>query len=102
MEELFKKIDPKQILNFLEKRKKQKQKKKRPRIKDVGWCLIRFYGISTIVGYSMPNPIYTYQIYMICKQILLIAFLNELKLIFLHTGKWFQVVLSNTKNSIYC
>ena len=22
--------------------------------------LIRFYGISTIVGYLMPNPLYTY------------------------------------------
>ena len=23
-------------------------------------CLIGFYGISTIVGYLMPNPLYTY------------------------------------------
>ena len=32
-------------------------------------CLVRFYGISTIVGYSMPNLVYTYiwDIYMICK-----------------------------------
>ena len=29
--------------------------------------LVGFYGISTIVGYLMPNPLYTYiyQIYMI-------------------------------------
>ena len=33
--------------------------------------LVRFYGISTIVGYLMPNLLYTYIIkYMICKQIL--------------------------------
>ena len=31
-----------------------------------------FYGTSTIVGYLMPNPFYTYisNIYMICKHIL--------------------------------
>ena len=30
--------------------------------------LIRFYGISTIAGYLMPNPVYTYIRYMIYKQ----------------------------------
>ena len=33
------------------------------------WKFYRFgfvFGISTLVGYSMPNPVYTY-IYMICK-----------------------------------
>ena len=24
------------------------------------FCLVGFYGISTIVGYSMPNPVYSY------------------------------------------
>ena len=24
------------------------------------FCLVWFYGISTIVGYLMPNPLYTY------------------------------------------
>ena len=24
--------------------------------------LVRFYGISTIVGYLMPNPLYTYRL----------------------------------------
>ena len=28
---------------------------------ELGW--VGFYGTSTIVGYLMPNPIYTYQIY---------------------------------------
>ena len=51
--------------------------------------LIGFYGISTIVGYLMPNPVHIYiyiYIYitniLICKHILLITFLNEPGLIF--------------------
>ena len=33
---------------------------------------VGFYGISSIVGYLMPNPLYSYilNIYMICKHIL--------------------------------
>ena len=38
---------------------------------------------------------------MICKHILLIIFFNKPKLIFLHTHKLFQVLLSNMNNSIY-
>ena len=37
---------------------------------------------------------------MVCKHILLIMFLNEAKLILLHTVKWFQVLLCITNNSI--
>ena len=34
----------------------------------IGW--VWFYGISTIVGYLMPNPVfYIYIKYMICKHI---------------------------------
>ena len=29
-------------------------------IKYIGFGLVGFYGISTIVGYLMPNPFYTY------------------------------------------
>ena len=29
-------------------------------IKYIGFVLVGFYGISTIVGYLMPNPLYTY------------------------------------------
>ena len=29
-------------------------------IKYIGFGLVGFYGISTILGYLMPNPIYTY------------------------------------------
>ena len=32
--------------------------------------LVWFYGISTIVGYLMPNPVFTYK-YMICKHFLI-------------------------------
>ena len=64
--------------------------------------LVWFYGISTIVGYLMPNPFYTYKIYVICKHILQITFLNEPELIFfLHVVKWFHLFLSNMNNSIY-
>ena len=29
-------------------------------IKCIRFGLVEFYGISTIVGYLMPNPLYTY------------------------------------------
>ena len=29
-------------------------------IKYIGWGLVGFYGISSIVGHLMPNPLYTY------------------------------------------
>ena len=38
--------------------------------------------------------------YMICKHILLMKFLNEPELILLHTVKWFQVLLRICNNSI--
>ena len=47
--------------------------------REVCFGLVGFYGISTIIDYLMPNPVYTYiwNKYMICKHILLITFLNE-------------------------
>ena len=75
-------------------------------IKYIWFGLVGFSGISTIVGYSMPNPlnVYILSIHMNCKHILLITFLNEPELIFLHTVKWFQVLLcsSNNLTSIIC
>ena len=55
-----------------------------------------------IIGYRMPNPVHTYisNEYNF-KDILVITFLNELELIFLHTVKWIQVFLSSTNNFIY-
>ena len=38
--------------------------------------------------------------YIICKHILKVTFLNEPKLILLHTVKWFQVLLCITNNLI--
>ena len=37
-------------------------------IKYIGFGWVGFYGISTIVGYLMPDPLYTYimNLYMIC------------------------------------
>ena len=35
------------------------------------FALVWFYGISTIVGYLMSNPVFTYILNMICKYILL-------------------------------
>ena len=44
-----------------------KKKKKRKRsidkhihLAEILFCFVLFYGISTIVGYLMPNPFYTY------------------------------------------
>ena len=34
----------------------------------VGWLVVP-YGISTLVGYLIPNPFHTYILNMICKQI---------------------------------
>ena len=38
--------------------------------------LVSLYGISTTIGYLMPNPLYTYILKMIYKHILLITFLK--------------------------
>ena len=53
-----------------------------------GWLdMVRFYGISTTIGYLMPNPVYTYilNIYMVCKHIFKITFLNEPELFLAHS-----------------
>ena len=38
----------------------------------VGWLVVEVYGISTLVGYLMSNPLYTYiyEIWMICERII--------------------------------
>ena len=42
------------------------------------------HGLSTIDGYLMPNPLYTYilDMHIICKHILSITFLNEPEVFF--------------------
>ena len=53
---------------------------------------IWFYGISTIVAYSMLNPTFTYILNIYDLYIQLVdTFLNEPELILLYTVKWFQV-----------
>ena len=41
------------------KKKKKRKKRNSEREREVG-LLAGIYGISTIVGYLMPNPLYTY------------------------------------------
>ena len=55
-------------------------------IKYIGFGWVGFYGISTIVGYLIPNPVGNF-------------ILDELELPCLRTVKWFEVFLSNTNNS---
>ena len=66
-------------------------------LKARGFILVWFHGISTIVVYLMPNHLYKYisNIHMIFKDNLLITFCNKPK-VFLHTVKWFQVMLYNS------
>ena len=51
-------------------------------IKYIWFGLAGFNGVSTIIDYLMPNPLYTYVLNMICKHILLITFLKKPELIF--------------------
>ena len=51
--------------------------------------MVWFYGISTIVGYQMSNPVFTYILNMICKHILEI-----------HTVKWSTVLFLMIQFSI--
>ena len=32
-------------------------------IKHIGFGFVGFHGISTIIGYLMPNPFYTYKLF---------------------------------------
>ena len=59
--------------------------------------LVVFYSISTLMGNLMPNPVYIYDF--LASHMLVTLSLNEPELICLHTVKWFQVLLSNTKKS---
>ena len=88
-------------------------------IKYIGFGLVGFYGIPTIVGYLMPNPFIHIYKYMIFKHILLMTFLTEvaygqmvsstyiqykqlhqLLIVCLYAIKCFPVLLFNTDKSI--
>ena len=45
------------LLSKCEKKKKRKKNIQYKRL--IGW-LVGFYGISTLIGYLMPNTVYTY------------------------------------------
>ena len=57
-------------------------------IKDILFCLVGFYCISTIVCYSMPNPLYAY-------------ILNVYDLIWLGLWHIINCWLFNAKSSVY-
>ena len=66
-------------------------------------CLFRFYGISTLVDYLMPNTVYIYilGIYdLLANSLWLKLFSNKPELVCLLIVKWFQVLLYNTNYSI--
>ena len=46
-------------------------------IRYIWFGLVGFYGTSTIVGYLMPNPLYTSISNIFSKLILFVTFLNE-------------------------
>ena len=48
----------------------------------VGW-LFEFHGTSTTMGYSIPNPVYIYELYMIYDYFLYELTLYGLKFLFL-------------------
>ena len=60
--------------------------------------LVVFYGISTLIGYLMPNPVYTHisnisHRWIACRQ-------HYFQMGCLNTVEWFQVLLPNTNHSI--
>ena len=60
--------------------------------------LVWFYSISTIVGYSMPNPLYTYilNVYMIYEHILSIVLLNKRELFCTQLNGFKYCYITNT------
>ena len=61
--------------------------------------LFGFYGISTFVGYLMPNPPYIYiYIYNLLTHFV-DNILKRVRDLYLHTVKWFLVLVYNSHNS---
>ena len=63
-------------------------------IKYIWFGFVWLYGISTIVGYFMPNPFYSYIEYMITKHFVDKIF-KQAGAHFLHTSKWFHLISNN-------
>ena len=73
-------------------------------IKYIWFGLVWFYGISTLIDYLIPNPVYIY-IYIypdiwFVNEYFVGNILNKTDLICLHTVKWFQVLVCYTINSV--
>ena len=66
-------------------------------MKYIWFVLVWFSDISTIVGYLMPNPLYTYisNIYGLSTHFLNNSFKRVWAHCFLHIVKWCQVLLNN-------
>ena len=62
-------------------------------IKHIGFGWVGFYGISTIVGYLMPNPLYTYILNIYDLFTHFYDIFKQARAHFLHTVKRFQVLL---------
>ena len=64
-------------------------------IKFIWFGLVGFYGILTIVGYLLPNPVYSciLNIYDLLTHFIDNSFKRVWIFFFLHTVKWFQVLL---------
>ena len=70
-------------------------------IHPLSFTMVWFYGISTILDYIMPTHVYTYilNIYDLSAHFVDKVFKWDWAY-FLHTVKWFQVLLCLTNNSI--
>ena len=69
-----------------------------PYIFPTSYSLVRLYGISIILGYLMSNSVYTYILNL--KTHFIDYIFKRSWAHFLHTVKWFQVLLCITNNSI--
>ena len=68
----------------------------------VDWLVV-FCGISTLDGYLMPNPVYTYisNTYDLSMNGFVGNNFYMSQSLFVCMVKWFQVLLSKTNSSIY-
>ena len=62
--------------------------------------LVRFYGISTIVDYLTPNPLYTYIKYIYDMLTHFVDYILKRVWALFCAVKWFQVLLYNSHNLI--
>ena len=56
----YSKREQRSVIKFLVAKKCKPCENKRKMFGLVWFCWVGFYDISTIIGYLMPNPVYTY------------------------------------------